>query len=146
MGVADTHAVVLLPLLKSEVRGVSALLSFSENMIAPAPLKAKLDGSDLASVLAATDFEAVSEFGAGLRLRMDEEEVTVSLQVGDTVEIFGLKGAAKYNGQRGVVKSFDAAQQRYGVALASARTTAAKKSKREKLLNIKSTNLRLVED
>ena len=55
--VSDQHAVVLLPLLKSEVRGTPALAAFSQNMVEPASLKTTVAEGDIASILAGTDFE-----------------------------------------------------------------------------------------
>ena len=47
----------------------------------------------------------------------EEKAAAATFEVGDTVEIHGLTGAAHHNGKTGVVRSFDAVKGRYAVAL-----------------------------
>jgi hypothetical protein len=49
----------------------------------------------------------------------------VQLEEGSDVEIVGLVGAAKHNGRRGTVGSYDAEKQRYAVSLPACRSPAA---------------------
>lgn len=82
-----------------------------------------------------------------MELDLDEAE-EAQLRVGAEVEIFGLKGAAKYNGRRGAISGFEESRGRFVVELSpeeeeSGGAAGADDAEAPRQLAVKGSNLRL---
>lgn len=146
-GTSKDLAITMLPLLPAEVRGVDNLSSFSQRLRKADPklsLSApsqSLTFTPLAEV--STGYEAVTEakfmkMTAEMEAQAEnsmevDEEVLTKVEVGDWVEVFGLKKAPQHNGKQGKVHSIN--NERYEVRI----------NGEKRPLLIKQANLRVVD-